>query len=143
MFAVSHWHPLDYAAYLENGIVHRDISVGNLLIVHREDDGETEGHLIDLDHAKYTNAKARIKQYVADNLTPQAEMLCPSLGVDGDVTSKAIAAVGTDRACDYIQAALHFHNLPTMEGGRYTVEDLEWTDNVRSHHSCVIFSGLV
>jgi len=62
-FVVSHRYPLDHAAFFENGTVHRDISIGNLLIVHREDVGETQGHLIDLDHAKHTDAKARIKQY--------------------------------------------------------------------------------
>ena len=140
---VSHWHLLDYADCFRNGIVHRNINVGNLLIVHREDDGETEGRLIDLDHAKRSDAKTGIKQYTSKDSTSQAKMLSSSLGVDGDVAFKALAAVGASRAFDYIGVALRLCNLPTIEGKRYTIEDLEWTDDVRSHYSRVIFSGLL
>ena len=66
---------------------------------------------------------------------PQAETLFSSPGVDRGVISKAAAAVGMNRAHDYIRAALHLCSLPATNGKIYTVEDLEWTDDVCSHYS--------
>lgn len=113
--------------------MHRDISIGNLVIIHREDDGQTEGHLIDLDHAKYTstNARVSIKRYHTDGLHQEAAMIASAYpGVDTDVVLRAIEAVGLELVRGYIKDALTFSTITNPS----TIEDLQWTADVRFHY---------
>ena len=121
---------LDYEHYFKNGIVHRDISIGNLVIVHREDDGQTEGRLIDLDHAKYTDTQVEIKHYPTEDSGQELAMIASSYHVDINVARRAMEAVGLILTRYYIEDALAFSTIKDPS----TVEDLQWAVDVRFHY---------
>ena len=80
----------------ENGVLHRDISPGNILIKWRpgSEAGQhgTSGCLIDLDHAKKGKpSEQEIAQPVDDNLNDLVQLWCFKKGMDMDVARQALA----------------------------------------------------
>ena len=93
------------------------------MIVHREDDGQTEGRLIDLDHAKYTDAQVEIKHYPVEDSRPEAALIASSFRVDVNVVLKAMEAVGLERVRGYVEDVIIFSAIGDLS--TVTVQDLQ------------------
>ena len=67
---------VDHESMYKKGVLHRDISFGNILICDETDDMKDTGMLIDLDHAKYSAGRRAVpleKETEADEGTEEME----------------------------------------------------------------------
>jgi serine/threonine protein kinase len=130
----------------ENGILHRDISFGNILIcdVDDEDEMKDAGMLIDLDHAKYSAERIITPSHTykwedGENLLLRLflEEQTSKLEPDSDVLSKTLKVfrVMTD-ASHYLREV--FGTLPEClrndneTSTALTANELYWPDKVYS-----------
>ena len=137
----------------ENGVLHRDISPGNILIKWRleseADQPGTSGCLIDLDHAKKGKpSEQEIAQPVDDNLNDLVQLWCSMKGIDVDVARQAsvffpLSGNGDGAAAiallAYLEAASkHCLTFKSLNGQSCTLQRLGW-QSVRGH--CIPLCG--
>ena len=137
----------------ERGVLHRDISPGNILIKwrpgSRADQSSTSGCLIDLDHAKRgkPSSEQLTAQPVDDNLGNIVQLWCSMKGVEMDVARQALVFFPvTDDDDDnagpiimYLKAALaHISRFRPLNGQLCTPQRLGW-QSVRGH--CILLCG--
>ena len=121
----------------ERGVLHRDISPGNILIKWRpssETDHNTSGCLIDLDHAK----RGKLSEHVTtgsvdDDLDDLVQLWCSTRRVDIDVArwaSRFFSAKNDDDALPlltYVKAALaHSSKFRPPNAQIFTPKHLGW-----------------
>ena len=134
----------------ENGILHRDISPGNILIKwlpgSRADQSSTSGCLIDLDHAKKgkLSSEQLAAQPVDDDLGNIVQLWCSMKGVETELARRALVffPVGGSGSANalpmltYLEAVLaHTLRFRTLNGQLCTSQHLGW-QSVRGH--CIL-----
>ena len=131
----------------ESGVLHRDISPGNILIKWQPDSGTgqhgTSGCLIDLDHAKKGKpSEQEIAQPVDDNLNDLVQLWCSMKGIDMDVARQASVffplsgnSGGVVALLAYLEAALEYSLTFSLNGQPRT---LGWK-SVCGH--CILVCG--
>jgi serine/threonine protein kinase len=136
----------------ENGVLHRDISPGNILIKWwpGSEAGQpgTSGCLIDLDHAKRGKRSPEqvAAQQVEDKLHYLVDVWCSEERVEPEIAHQAsvfFAPSGGHRAViallTYLEAASkHCLTFKPLNGGSCTLQRLGW-QSVRGH--CILLCG--
>ena len=136
----------------ENGVLHRDISPGNILIKWQPScqvgQPGTSGCLIDLDHAKKGKpySEQDVAQPVDANLNHLVELWCSDKGIDRDVARQATAFFplsgngdGAGALLAYLEAALkHCLTFKPLDGQSCTLQRLGW-QLVCGH--CILLCG--
>lgn len=121
--------------YYKGLILHRDISIGNILIV--DSDGQTKGRLIDLDHAKVVKSPTTVKlrdASLGDIETMEHHL--SALPIERDVIKKFVdyfPVKNTLNAAIYIQEVVYmrgeYFGLET-ETRRISLADIGWDKEV-------------
>ena len=137
----------------ERGVLHRDISPGNILIKWQPgseaDRPSTSGCLIDLDHAKKGKPSSEqvTAQSVDDDLDDLVLLWCSKKRVETDVARQALVffpmksdGAGAIASLTYLEAALaHALRFRPLNGQLCTPQHLGWKQ-VRPH--CSLFPSL-
>ena len=130
----------------ERGVLHRDISPGNILIKwrpgFRADQSSTSGCLIDLDHAKRGKPSSEsTAEPVDDNLNDLVQLWCSMKGVEPELAHQALvffpvgSGGGAGLTIMYLEAALA-HTLRFRPlNGQICMSHLGW-QLVRPH--CIL-----
>ena len=130
----------------ERGVLHRDISPGNILIKWRPgcdvDQPSTSGCLIDLDHAKKGKPfSGLVTARPADKDDVDFALLwCSMKGVEPDVAHQALTFFPAIYAIVYLDAALaNALRFRPLNGQLCTRHHLGWKE-VRLHRSSFLFA---
>ena len=120
----------------ERGVLHRDISPGNILIKWRPgsevDQPSTSGCLIDLDHAKKGKAfSSQVTQPVGDDLDPIIQQWCSTNRVELEVARRALPLFPMKRnigpTMTYMDNVLeHASTFRPFTEGPCTLQHLRW-----------------
>ena len=121
----------------ERGVLHRDISPGNILIKwqpgSQADQCSISGCLIDLDHAKRgkSSPEQEIAQPVDDNLNDLIQLWCSMQGVETELARQALVFFpvggGGGALLAYLEAALaHPLMFRPLNGQLCTPQHLGW-----------------
>jgi hypothetical protein len=137
---------VDHKKLYDGGILHRDISFGNILICD-DDDDETKdaGMLIDLDHSKYSAKTRSVPRHpIMDEETlPYLQSIIfrfqrgqeVKTGFNTDVMSKAWGIFGDESDAvyylfDFSKARLNGFGIGNGTTTVWTANELYWPDEV-------------
>lgn len=143
----------DHSDWYNRGVLHRDVSIGNILICPRVTDGqikETSGHLIDLDHAKISRVFETPSGASSNLDDDDVDIVLRLAKKRGSIVDKRAATVSLakisnlDQVVGYINDAVRALSDPPVAGKTYTCEDLSWHLEVSDSqaHNSILFRFL-